>query len=342
MNYKILVVDDEPANTRMLERFLRNDFEVISAGSGSEGLDLLTIHDVALIISDQRMPEMTGVEFLMRSAEMRPHCVRIILTGYTDASSLVDALNSGVVYKYVTKPWVNTDLFQTIKRGLAHHETIKAQHRLNLENERLRNRLDADDVCFRRLCMELQNLKNEEASAGAARTQNIAEAIGRALKFDPVTLDRLSSAAYLHGIAEINVPNDLLYKTGELNEEERSIVRSARQRAFQLLADIPGLEEIADIIKHQFEYYDGSLSPEGLSGETIPLHSRIVAVAKAYDKMTSPGTAARGLTNIEAMTALSQAAGQQFDPSIVEVFCGLSSTGQMPELILENTLALEK
>jgi response regulator RpfG family c-di-GMP phosphodiesterase len=326
----------------MLERFLRNDFEVISAGSGSEGLDLLAIHDVALIISDQRMPEMTGVEFLMRSAEMRPHCVRIILTGYTDASSLVDALNSGVVYKYVTKPWVNTDLFQTIKRGLSHHETIKAQHRLNLENERLRNRLDADDVCFRRLCMELQNLKNDEASARAARIRNLAEAIGRALKFDPVTLDRLSSAAYLHGVAEVNVPNDLLYKTGELNDEENSIVKAAREQAFRLLADIPGLEEIADLVRYQFEHYDGSLSPEGLKGEQIPLHSRIVAVAKAYDKMTSPGTAARGMTDIEAMTALRLAAGQQFDPAIVEVFCGLRATDQVREMIAENTMALEK
>ena len=342
MNYKILVVDDESANTRMLERVLQNDFEVICAGSGAEGLDLLRIHDVALIISDQRMPAMTGVEFLMRSAEMRPHCVRIILTGYTDASSLVDALNSGVVYKYVTKPWVNTDLFQTIKRGLAHHETIKAQHRLSLENERLRDRVKGDDACFVRLCSELQYLKNDDSPYRATRTRNLAEAIGKALKLDPVTRDQLSAAAYLHGIAEINVPNDLFYKTGELNEEERSIVKAARERAFQLLADIPGHEEIADIIKHQFEYYDGSLSPEGLNGEQIPLSSRIIAVAKAYDKMTSPGTAVRGLTDTEAKTALRMAAGRQFDPEIVDALCSLKAMNQMRDLIPGNALALEQ
>ena len=146
------------------------------------------IHDVALIISDQRMPEMTGLDFLIRSAEMRPHCVRIILTGYTDAIALVDALNSGVVYKYVTKPWVNSDLFQTIKRGLAHHETTKAQHHLKLENERLRDRVRASDACFLRLCNELQYLKNEDFLYRATRTRNLAEAIARARELQASTI----------------------------------------------------------------------------------------------------------------------------------------------------------
>jgi response regulator RpfG family c-di-GMP phosphodiesterase len=340
MNYKILVVDDESANTRMLERFLRNDFEVISAGSGAEGLELLAIHDVALIISDQRMPEMTGVEFLMRSAEMRPHCVRIILTGYTDASSLVDALNSGVVYKYVTKPWVNTDLLQTITRGLSHHETIKAQHRLNLENERLRDRVQADEACFIRLCGELQYLKNEDAPYRATRTRNLAEAIGRALKLDPVALDRLSSAAYLHAVADVNVPGDLLDKGDDLTDEEGSVITSARQRAYQLLADVPGLEEITDIIRHQYERYDGSHSPEGLSGEKIPLSSRIVAAAKAYDRMISPVSGVRGLTEADAIDALYAEAGGRFDPGVIDVLCDLKAPHRKPEMVLENGLVL--
>jgi CheY-like chemotaxis protein len=120
MLYKILFVDDETANLRVLERLFRNRYEVINASSGPEALQILATHDVALIISDQRMPDMTGIDFLKRAAEMRPQTVRIILTGYTDASALVEAINSGVVYKYVTKPWVNEDLMQTVKRALQH------------------------------------------------------------------------------------------------------------------------------------------------------------------------------------------------------------------------------
>src|SRR5687767_320647 len=125
MSYKILIVDDEAANLRMLERLFRQEYSVITATSGAEALELLRLHDAALIISDQRMPSMTGIEFLKRSAEMRPHTVRIILTGYTDVNALVEAINSGVVYKYVTKPWVNEDLQLTVKRALQHYETLK-------------------------------------------------------------------------------------------------------------------------------------------------------------------------------------------------------------------------
>jgi len=110
MNYKILVVDDEPANLRMMERLFRGDYEILTAMSGLEALELLNQHDVALIVSDQRMPGMTGIEFLKRAAQIRPQTVRIILTGYTDVGDLVEVINSGVIYKYITKPWVNTDL----------------------------------------------------------------------------------------------------------------------------------------------------------------------------------------------------------------------------------------
>src|SRR5215210_6797600 len=99
MTYKILIVDDEPANLRLLERLFRREYQVISAESGSEALELLKRHDIALIISDQRMPFMTGIEFLKFAAQMRPQTVRIILTGYTDVNALIESINSGIVYK---------------------------------------------------------------------------------------------------------------------------------------------------------------------------------------------------------------------------------------------------
>lgn len=141
MRYKIMVVDDEPANLRVLERLFRGDYEIVTAGSGAEALRLLQQHDVALIITDQRMPDMTGIELLKRTAGLRPHMVRIILTGYTDVETLVEAINSGQVYKYVTKPWNNEELRLTISRALEHYETTKARHELEMSNQRLLARL---------------------------------------------------------------------------------------------------------------------------------------------------------------------------------------------------------
>jgi response regulator RpfG family c-di-GMP phosphodiesterase len=145
MTYKIMIVDDEPANLRTLERLFRDDYSVITAQSGADALSLLEQHDVALIMTDQRMPAMTGIELLERTVALRPHMVRLLLTGYTDLSALIQAINSGNVYRYLTKPWNNDDLRLTVSRALEHYEVKKAQHSLEMENKRLRARLT--EIC---------------------------------------------------------------------------------------------------------------------------------------------------------------------------------------------------
>jgi DNA-binding NtrC family response regulator len=142
MEYKIMVVDDEPANLRLLERLFRQDYKVITAESGEEALGLLAQHDAALLITDQRMPNMPGLELLKRTAALRPHMVRMILTGYTDVGTLVEAINSGLVYRYLTKPWSNEELRLTVTRSLEHYESVRARHELEMRNGRLVARLD--------------------------------------------------------------------------------------------------------------------------------------------------------------------------------------------------------
>jgi DNA-binding NtrC family response regulator len=142
MDYKIMIVDDEPANLRLLERLFRQDYKVITAGSGEEALGLLEQHDTALIITDQRMPNMSGLELLKQTAELRPHMVRMILTGYMDVGTLVEALNSGLVYRYLTKPWSNEDLRLTVTRALEHYESVRVRHELEMRNSRLVARLE--------------------------------------------------------------------------------------------------------------------------------------------------------------------------------------------------------
>ena len=141
MNYKIMIVDDEPANLRTLERLFRSDYQVVTALSGAEALALLDQHDVALLISDQRMPAMTGIELMIKTVAIRPQMVKILLTGYTDVGALIEALNSGLVYCYLTKPWNNDDLRLTVSRALDHYEMMKSKHLLGMENQRLRARL---------------------------------------------------------------------------------------------------------------------------------------------------------------------------------------------------------
>src|ERR1051326_17322 len=141
MTDKVLIVDDEPANIRLLERLFRDDYLCLTASSGNEAMDLLDVHEVAVIITDQRMPSMTGLELLKRSADRRPHMVRILLTGYTDLEALVEAVNCGLLYMYVSKPWNNDDLKLRVSRAVEHYENNKRQHSLTATNERLEARL---------------------------------------------------------------------------------------------------------------------------------------------------------------------------------------------------------
>lgn len=123
---KMLVVDDEPDNLDLLYRTFRRDFNVLRAESGIVALEILAAEgEVAVIISDQRMPEMKGTEFLSKTVPQFPDTMRIILTGFTDVEDLVEAINSGQVYKYITKPWDPTELKLVVQRAAETYDLLK-------------------------------------------------------------------------------------------------------------------------------------------------------------------------------------------------------------------------
>jgi DNA-binding NtrC family response regulator len=178
MNYKIMIVDDEPANLRTLERLFRADYQVVTAPSGAEALALLEQHDVALLISDQRMPAMTGTELMMKTITIRPQMVKILLTGYTDVGALIEALNSGLVYRYLTKPWNNDELRLTVSRALEHYEMMKSKYLLGMENQRLRARLkEISELAGEGLDQE-SSVPQEEVSELASPQPEVYELLG--------------------------------------------------------------------------------------------------------------------------------------------------------------------
>jgi signal transduction histidine kinase/response regulator RpfG family c-di-GMP phosphodiesterase len=140
---KILIVDDEPDNLDLLYRTFHRDYKVLRADSGPEALELLArVGEVAVIISDQRMPQMSGTEFLSMTAAQYPDVIRIILTGYTDVEDLVEAINSGKVFKYVTKPWDAEELKTLVSQAVDTHNVLKAR------TEELRRALQQESLLY--------------------------------------------------------------------------------------------------------------------------------------------------------------------------------------------------
>ncbi|MBD0371970.1 MAG: HDOD domain-containing protein [Pyrinomonadaceae bacterium] len=329
MTFKIMIVDDEPANLRLLERLFRRDYQVITASSGAEALQLLNRHDVALLLTDQRMPGMTGIELLERAAAFRPHMVRIIMTGYTDVSALVEAINCGQVYKHVAKPWSNDELRVTVERAIEHYKANKSRHELEETNRRLSQRLQAMTRSVVRTIADALEAKDEYVYGHARRVSGYASAIARRLRLEIPVLEQISLAAFLHDIGKIGTPDQLLLKPSIFTEEERAVMQLHAERGARMIAGVPEMEEIAEFIRYHHEHYDGSGYPEGLAGEQIPLASRIILVADAYDAMTSPRPFRRAFTHEEAIEQLLESAGKQFDPEIVRAFCELTALAQI-------------
>jgi two-component system sensor histidine kinase/response regulator len=145
MEHTILCVDDENDNLDALERIFRKKYKVLKASSAAEGLAEIKNNSVSLIISDQRMPRKTGVEFLRDSIAFSPDAIRILLTGYTDIDSVIGAINSGEVYRYVTKPWDPVDLANTVDKAIEKYELSQELKIKNIELQKAYDELKTLD-----------------------------------------------------------------------------------------------------------------------------------------------------------------------------------------------------
>jgi two-component system response regulator HupR/HoxA len=148
--YGILLVDDEPAILESLEFTLGSDYRIYTAASGPEGLEILEREEIALMIVDQVMPSMSGVEFLEKAIELNPRAIRLLLTGYSDLGSLTRAINEGRIYRYVAKPWEPDEVRLNVKRALEAYELTTENSQLAAALAEANERLRAENLYLRR------------------------------------------------------------------------------------------------------------------------------------------------------------------------------------------------
>ncbi len=138
---KVLYVDDEKHNLTSFKATYRREFKVYTAESAQEGMQILDDEEVDIILTDQRMPQMTGVEFLEQIKEKHPGPIRILITGYSDIQAIIDAINKGQVYRYISKPWDTQDLQLVIQQAYEvfslRKENAKLMEELKLANKQL-------------------------------------------------------------------------------------------------------------------------------------------------------------------------------------------------------------
>ena len=314
----LLFVDDEEAITKALRRLFRKDgYTIRTASSGMEGLKLLQEAEepFSLIISDQRMPKMTGSEFLEKSRKIFPDAIRFLLTGYSDMDAVVDAVNKGEIHRYLTKPWNDDELRLQVRQSLQQFELVQENRRLldltNRQNKEL-TELNRDlekkveertlEISQKNTELEEANIKLEKSFIGTIRllsslvetlnpklgkqmkhVAQLSKEVAKKFKLDKKELEQIEMAGMIHDIGLLGLPENLWTKDEkEMNQSEFNAYSQHPLIASICLESIEQLYEVGEIILHHHEYFDGSGFPNGLKGNRIPLGSRIITAVSDY------------------------------------------------------------
>ena len=311
--YKILLVDDEPDNLALLYRTLRGKYDIMKTTSPIEALDILNKNKIDLVISDHKMPEMDGVEFLKRVYDKYPDTMRLLVTAYTDSTILIDAINYAKIYRYIKKPFEPNELLLTVSNTLEYLQ-------LKLDNANLINDLKELFAGTIKAIIEAMDAKDAFTMGRSRRVTFYALKIARALNLPEDTVNKIELAAMLHDIGMIGVSDHIIYKVDKLDDKDWEEIRNHVKHGVRILEDIKQLKDVVELIKYHHEFYNGSGYPAGLQGESIPLGSRIIAIADAYDAMVSSRAYRQPRSPEQALEILHNMRGIQFDPDLVEVF----------------------
>lgn len=311
--YKILLVDDEPDNLALLYRTLRGKYDITKTTSPIEALDILNKNKIDLVISDHKMPEMDGVEFLKRVYDKYPDTMRLLVTAYTDSTILIDAINYAKIYRYIKKPFEPNELLLTVSNTLEYLQ-------LKLDNANLINDLKELFAGTIKAIIEAMDAKDAFTMGRSRRVTFYALKIARAINLPEDTVNKIELAAMLHDIGMIGVSDNIIYKVEKLDEKDWEEIRNHVKHGVRILEDIKQLRDVVELIKYHHEFYNGSGYPAGLQGEAIPLGSRIISIADAYDAMVSSRAYRQPRSPEQALEILHNMRGIQFDPDLVEVF----------------------
>ncbi|MGM9994023.1 MAG: HD domain-containing phosphohydrolase [Candidatus Avigastranaerophilus sp.] len=311
--YRILIVDDEPDNLALLYRTLRGHYEIAKSTSPLAALDMLKQENFHCILSDHKMPEMDGVEFLKRCSEISPETMRLLVTAYSDAAILIDAINYAKIYRYIKKPYNPEELLLIVQNALDYLQ-------LKIDNKLLINDLKELFAGTVTAIVEALDAKDSYTLGRSKRVTFYAVRIARSMQLNPMTLGKIELAGLLHDIGMIGVSDDILAKTEKLTVEEYNEIKKHVHHSIKILDDIKQLDEVVELIKYHHEHYDGNGYPFGKKSEEIPLGARIIAVADAFDSMITPKIYRQYISPEAALAKIKSLSGTQFDPVVVEHF----------------------
>ncbi|MBP2666353.1 MAG: response receiver-modulated cyclic diguanylate phosphodiesterase [Firmicutes bacterium] len=331
-NKMVLIVDDEEHVLRAITRSLAfAGYQVRSTSDTEEALQILKLTPPALLICDQRMPEMSGVELLLRARAISPSTVRLLISGYSDIDVVISAINNGQIFQYISKPWGDEELIDAVKaafqfrqdaldrerilaQSLCEKETWKTL--LEHSHARMKQTIEYEANALKKIIQ----VKDNDLLQHSLRVSQYAVQVARAMQLSEKRQQNIEYAGVFHDIGKIAIRDQILYKAGRLDESEYAFMKQHPIYGAEILRELGLWNDAAEIILQHHEKYDGSGYPYHLKAEEILLEARILAVADAYDALISGRIYRKGVPRQEVLAILKQDVGSHFDANVVEHF----------------------
>jgi response regulator RpfG family c-di-GMP phosphodiesterase len=320
----VLCVDDEPHVLDGLTRHLRRKFTVTAAVGAPAGLAAIgKSGPFAVVVSDMRMPEMDGAAFLKRVREIAPDTVRVLLTGHADLDAAIAAVNEANIFRFLCKPCAPERLHAALEAAAEQYRLVTAERVL------LQQTLGGT----MKMLIDVLALSNPAAFGRASRAKQLASRMAAYLRVPDAW--KVEVAAMLSQLGCITLPRETaerLYHGAELTFEERAMVDRLPAIAGKLLAHIPRLEPVHEIVLHQDHRFDGANAPPGVRGEKIPWGARVLKVVLDYD-----GLEAQGVSTELALQTLAGRTGA-YDPALLTTLAALVGPSAAAVEVVEMSL----
>ncbi len=362
--HRILVVDDEEIVLVALRETLRREgYDVVTAQNAIPALEMLKKERFSVILTDQQMPAITGLEFLAQVKQIQPDATRILITAVLSLSTVIDAINKGEIYRFVVKPWLREELLATVKNAVQRYElicknsvlqatTLAMNEKLsklnqslaeqisrvadqNQQLERLNQALEQNLRKSVELCLRTMQTFYPTLGSQARRVFELCKAMADGLGLPSDQRQTLEISAWLHDIGLVGVPRQLIKRWEQapesLGEAERAVVEQHPILGQELAGFADHLEAVGPTIRAHHERFDGTGYPDKLAGENIPWLARLLAVAVSYAESNRSGQ--------DTVEVIRLGSGTAFDPEAVRVFLRCLPQAVVPRKQREVLLA---
>lgn len=307
---KLLVVDDETSILQAIERlFIDHDLQILKATTGQEGLEHLRKEKIAVVLSDNHMPGMLGIEFLKHAKEISPDTSRVMMTAFADLKTAVTAINNCDIFRFIVKPWQAGEIESVVEESLNRHCLLSAMRK-------------GDESILLSLAQTIE-LKDPYTRGHCTRVGQLSMELADKIGLHGERINEIKQGAWLHDCGKIGVPEHILNSGEKLTDDEFDVIEKHPVWGAEVARLANLSPTVINIILHHHENYDGSGYPHKLKGNDIPLEAAIVSIADTYDALTTDRPYQISTDKDMAIKEILSMAGKKFSPELCNAFTSM-------------------